>query len=97
MFLTDRYAHLVQLLQEAGHAHHQAYLASDGADPEWPLWYAAYLQTALSDLLGQTLTQSQIVYLIVGLDQQHQEEAPTTPWYEFYARRLLAEEHDPLD
>ncbi len=85
----DRYARLAHLLLETGHAHHQAYLATDGADPEWPIWYAAYLQEALNDLLGQALTQSEIVYLLVGLSKQHLAEAPTTPWHEFYARQLV--------
>ena len=35
---------LEELLRETGEAHHQAYIETDGADPEWPLWYADYLR-----------------------------------------------------
>lgn len=34
---------LAVLLVDAGHHHHDAYGESDGADPEWPLWYAQLL------------------------------------------------------
>ena len=35
---------LVDLLLEAGRAHHAAFAATDGADPDWSIWYADYLQ-----------------------------------------------------
>src|SRR3954471_10797358 len=36
------------LFHEVGEAHHQAYIETDGADPEWPLWYADYLRDKLA-------------------------------------------------
>jgi hypothetical protein len=29
--------------REVREAHHQAYIETDSADPEWPLWYAEHL------------------------------------------------------
>ena len=41
-------ANLNQQLQEhfreAGEAYYQAYIETDGVHPEWPLWYANFLQ-----------------------------------------------------
>ena len=39
---------LEELFREASEAHHQAYIETDGADPEWPLWYADYLRDKLA-------------------------------------------------
>ena len=44
MMEMDRAGQLKGLLREVGEAHHQAYIETDGADPEWPLWYADYLR-----------------------------------------------------
>ena len=41
---TELRTNLVDLFREAGHAHHAAFAATDGADPDWPIWYADYLQ-----------------------------------------------------
>jgi NAD(P)H-hydrate epimerase len=43
---------LTALLIETGQRHHRAYQESDGADPEWALWYAGYLQAHLWDQLA---------------------------------------------
>ncbi|ETZ99541.1 hypothetical protein I547_5783 [Mycobacterium kansasii 824] len=40
-------AELADLLVETGERHHQAYADTDGADPEWALWYSGYLQARL--------------------------------------------------
>ena len=34
---------LENLFRETGQAHHQAFLSTNGADPDWPIWYAGYL------------------------------------------------------
>jgi hypothetical protein len=34
---------LAALFKQTGEAHHEAFLDTDGDDPEWPLWYAKYL------------------------------------------------------
>ncbi len=86
--LTDQ---LAALLKETGHAHHQAFIATDGADPEWPLWYADYLERKLPDLLGVSLTKSEIVYLLVLLSKQQPVEAPGLAWTEYYATSIVGE------
>jgi hypothetical protein len=35
---ADLTGQLEALFHEVAKAHHQAYIETDGADPEWPLW-----------------------------------------------------------
>ena len=34
---------IAELFQKTGSDHHQAFIETDGEDPEWPLWYAECL------------------------------------------------------
>lgn len=80
---------LENILKEAGQAHHEAYLDTDGADPDWPIWYAGYLRDRLAGLLNAQFTKSELVYLLVTLDREMQRNAPGTDWQAYYARALL--------
>ena len=75
---------LAELLIDTGRAHHQAFIETDGADDEWPLWYAQYLQPRLAADHGIELTVSALVHLLVQADRDHDGG----PWSEFYARRI---------
>lgn len=83
---------LSTLFQTAGPAHHQAYLETNGEDPEWPLWYAEYLHKGVNDLLKTKLTLSELVYMLVAVDRAYREQAPSQPWSSFYTDFFL--EHD---
>jgi len=76
---------LTELFRRSGPAHHQAYIHTNGDDPEWPLWYAEYLQADLQSLIGVEMTRSEMVYWMVRLYKEHQAHAPHSPWPEFYA------------
>ena len=78
-----------KLLEKTHHAHHQAYLATDGFDPDWPIWYADYLLDKLPPLLEANLTKSDLVYLLMHLDRKQALEAPNSRWSRFYARYLV--------
>ena len=80
---------LANVFLETGHAHHEAFLATDGADPEWPLWYADHLQAPLSDALRSPFTKSQLVYCVMDADFEHQARAPESAWHEFYADQFV--------
>lgn len=77
------------LFHEAGEAHHRAYVEVDGADPDWPLWYAEYLHERLIAMLEAKFTKSELVYLLISLDREVQRVAPGTNWQHYYARALL--------
>ena len=86
---SDRHKQLESLFQETFEAHHKAYMETDGADPDWPLWYAGYLQDRLSGLLGARFTKSELVYLLITLDREVQRRAPGARWQAYYAKALL--------
>lgn len=88
--MADIRARLIALLREAGPAHHQAYIESDGDDPDWPIWYAEYLLERLNALLGTALTKTQLIVLLVELDQLQRSEDPVAGWPEFYAAQMIA-------
>lgn len=89
--MTDstRQQQVEALFREAGEAHHQAYIETDGADAEWPIWYAGFLRERLSTLLNARFTQSELVYLLISLDAEVRRLAPGVNWQAYYARTLL--------
>ena len=87
--MTESIDQIAALLKEAGDAHHQAYLATDGFDPEWPLWYAGYLLDKLPSLLQAELTKSELTYLMVYLSNSHPLHAPGSRWDHYYAKVLV--------
>jgi len=80
---------LVELFREAGREHHAAFAAAEGADPEWPLWYADYLQEPFAQRLDMNFYKSQLVYCLMNADFEHQARSPDSDWSEFYADELL--------
>ena len=62
---------LVDVFAETGHAHHAAFAATDGVDPEWPIWYAGHLQAPITDALQTPFTKSQLVYCVMDADFEH--------------------------
>ena len=42
---------LSALLTQTGKAHHEAFAATDGEDPDWAIWYADYLYDRLARFL----------------------------------------------
>ena len=62
---TELRNNLADLFRETGRAHHAAFAATDGADPEWPIWYAKYLQAPIAEALQTSFTKSQLVYCVM--------------------------------
>jgi hypothetical protein len=86
---TDLARQLEDLFHEVGEAHHQAYIETDGVDPEWPLWYADYLHEKLGDLLDASFTRSELVYLLVLVANEQPLRAPGANWERYYARFFI--------
>ena len=80
---------LAELLVETGQHHHHAYIEADGADPEWALWYAGYLQTKIWDRAGAVPTRSSLVHLLIEAEKRFDAGAGTTKWPVFYADFIL--------
>ncbi|HWH15806.1 MAG TPA: hypothetical protein VNT51_13770 [Miltoncostaeaceae bacterium] len=87
--MGDPDARLAALLEETARAHHDAFAATDGEDPEWPAWYAQRLVTGgLEALVGGTPDAAAVETELRASERAHAEEAPDTPWSAFYAARL---------
>jgi hypothetical protein len=82
---SDLAGQLEDLFREAGEAHHRAFFETDGADPEWPLWYAGYLHERLGPLLGASFTKSELVYLLIWVANEQPLDAPGADWARYYA------------
>lgn len=78
---------LADLLVETGQRHHQAYADTDGADPEWALWYSGYLQARLWDRAGRLPSRSQLVGLLQSAEHRY---GSAEGWPLRYAGHLLA-------
>ena len=81
-------APVADLLREAGDLHHHVYRITDGADPDWAIWYATWLVelSELPRLLGCDVIRSELVHLLVDLGR---EPAGHEPWEQRYARRIV--------
>ncbi len=80
---------VAELLAETGRAHHEAFAATDGADPDWPIWYAEYARDKFAERFGMEFTKSQLVYCLMNADIEHQARAPDSSWTEFYANEFV--------
>ena len=87
---TDLALQLEDLFREVGEAHHRAFIETDGADPEWPLWYADYLRERLSDLLDANFTRSELVYMLLLVANEQPLRAPGANWARYYAKFFIA-------
>ena len=49
------------LLSDTGHAHHKAFAVTDGADPDWPIWYAEYSRDTFAEQFSMNFSKSQLI------------------------------------
>ena len=80
---------LSDLLVVTGKAHHEAFEATDGADPDWPIWYARHLRDPLNKMLETELTSSRLVYCIMDAEYERSALAPDADWPGYYADHFL--------
>ena len=83
--MSDSRSRIAELLRAAGQAHHHAFAATNGDDPEWPAWYARYLAPALPDLLGVSLPPEALAEQLRTADAEHRAKAPSQDWAGYYA------------
>jgi glutaredoxin len=77
------------LLTETAHAHHRAFEATAGDDPDWAIWYADSLQKPLAELLGTELTRSRLIYCLMFVEYERQARDPQAAWADYYAEHLI--------
>ena len=88
--MTISVKEFAELLLSTGHSHHHAYAVSDGADPEWALWYAPHLQTHLFDKLPELPTRSKLIYLLLAAEKEY-PVSENPEWPPLYAKFMLDE------
>ena len=83
---TELKKQVVELFHKTGSDHHQAFIETNGKEPEWwPLGYAEYLLDKLGPLLNTRFTKSELVYLILTADNERAVKAPSSDWPVYYA------------
>lgn len=91
-----RLSGLAELLKETGDSHHEAFLATGGTDPEWPLWYSQYLEGKVDAFLGVSPTRSKIIQCLLNADEAHSSRGADQPWPVFYAEFMTSLGEDGL-
>ena len=81
---------IVEILVETGNAHHEAFAATDGADPDWPVWYAEHAKDGFARLFGDDFTVSRLIFCLMKADYEHKMRAPESDWANFYANEMVA-------
>lgn len=80
---------LSRLFKATAQAHHAAFAATDGVDPDWSIWYADHLKAPLEDLADMSFYRSQLIYCLMNADFEHVARAPDTDWADFYADEFV--------
>lgn len=80
---------LASLLNETAEAHHKAFAATEGEDPDWPIWYADYLLEKMRLMLKAKFTKSELIYLLVVSEKESGVVAPGAYWPRFYAKSII--------
>ena len=80
---------LSELFAETGREHHKAFIATDGDDPDWPAWYAGYLQPRLGALLHRSFSVDELTKLMHALEAEGAAHPSERPWPQVYADALL--------
>lgn len=82
---------LSRALAATGRAHHRAFEASDGSDPDWAIWYAGHLQATVGERLGSFPSRAELVYLLIAAEREHAAAGDDRrTWPESYAAYILA-------
>ena len=77
---------IAALLHQTGEDHLVTHKETNGADPDWPIWYADHLlENGFDTLLDARLVKSDLIYLLVLVDKQQVSEAPGAHWEKYYA------------
>ena len=76
---------LAALFREAGSAHHGAFAATNGEDPDWPRWYAEYLAPRLQRVVGRAIDVASLAADLRAVDVEQRRAAGGESWSEYYA------------
>jgi hypothetical protein len=75
-----------ELLRQVGPAHHEAFAATDGEDPDWSGWYAVWLHERIPS--GMKINASELAELLRVAAETHTASGDDEEWPVSYARFL---------
>ncbi|MBW2222755.1 MAG: hypothetical protein JRF54_00795 [Deltaproteobacteria bacterium] len=81
---------LAELFKKTGQAHHQAFIETDGEDPDWPIWYAGYLEDRLTPFLAAPITRSRLVFCLTRRGRNTTRNASSNVWGQRRSRKQTA-------
>jgi hypothetical protein len=88
MSISERLVALARLFREAGSAHHRAFLATNGDDPDWPCWYARWLAPRLEPILGFRYRPDKLSEMLETVESARKSRS-VADWPNFYAEFFL--------
>jgi hypothetical protein len=80
---------IIDSLKETAESHHKAFSATEGEDPDWPIWYADHLLGNMRKVLKANFTKSELIYMLVKADKEMGIKAPGADWHSYYASFFL--------
>jgi hypothetical protein len=80
---------IAELFMQTGHAHHEAFIATDGFDPDWAAWYGVHLEKPLSTLFAAKFAATEIADKLVALDKEFNTKSQSEHWTAYYAREFV--------
>ena len=80
---------LTEVFTETEMAHLEAFASTDGNDPEWPIWYADYLQEPMSDILQTRFLKSSLIYCLMDADFEYKARELDVQWQKFYSDHFI--------
>lgn len=80
---------LTDLFKSAGYVHEQAFLQTNGDDPDWPIWYAEILKDKINNLLDTQFSLSNIVYFLIQFENDRRLFLEKNDWPSFYADKMI--------
>ena len=89
MTRDDALRELTALLEEVGREHHAAFATTNGDDPDWPRWYAVWLEPRIGRHLREIPAAETLAEELKRLAAEHERSARGLHWPLYYARRLL--------
>ncbi len=89
--MTGQVDRLAQILERAHAVHAVVAERTNGADPDWALFYAWWLLTwsDFPDALGRQPSLAELTVELTRLDARYRAEALEMPWPHAYAEWLL--------
>ena len=90
--MDEKNERIATILEEAERAHASISRLTNGADPEWPLFYSWWLinWSELPKVVGAAPVRSELIFALMTLDREYRGERPADPWPAYWAQRLAS-------